>query len=74
MAKKGEQKDRSDVIRKKKKDENEEKLEDKFAPLKVAHTVQEQIRDFKVNFSFFIAKQQLDLFWLIVAKTNDCGI
>ena len=48
MAKKGEEKSRSDVIRRKRKDGEEEKLEDKFAPLKVAHTVQSQIRDFKV--------------------------
>jgi len=47
IAKKGEEKDRSDIIRRKKKDEQEEKLEDKLAPLKVANTVKNQIRDFK---------------------------
>ena len=49
IAKKGEEKDRSDKIRRRKKDEEEEKLEDKFAPLKVANTVKDQIRDFKVG-------------------------
>ena len=49
IAKKGEEKDRSDIIRRKKKNEEEEKLEDKFAPLKVAYTVKNQIRDFKVG-------------------------
>ena len=49
MAKKGEEKEKGDIIRRKKKEEQEEKLEDKFAPLKVAHTVQNQIRDFKVG-------------------------
>ena len=44
----GEDKDTSGLVRRKKKDEPEEKLEDKFAPLKVAHTVQHQIKDFKV--------------------------
>lgn len=47
MAKKGEDKDRGDV-KKKKKTEEDDKLELKFAPLKVANTVQIQIKDFKV--------------------------
>ena len=48
MAKKGEDRDKSDVVKKKKKAEEDDKLELKFAPLKVANTVQIQIRDFKV--------------------------
>lgn len=48
MAKKGEDKEKVDVVKKKKKPQEEVDLSDKFAPLKVAHTVQNQIRDFKV--------------------------
>ena len=48
MAKKGEDRDKSDVVKKKKKAEEDDKLELKFAPLKVANTVQIQIKDFKV--------------------------
>ncbi len=48
MAKKGEDKEKGDVVRRKKKPEEEVNLDEKFPTLKVAHTVQHQIKDFKV--------------------------
>eukprot|EP00794_Sanderia_malayensis_P007414 gene7414-8234_t len=49
MARKGEDKDKGDAVRRKKKKEEEVNLDEKFPTLKVAHSVQNQIRDFKEN-------------------------